>query len=82
MRHLVIDRRLSAKQLRERRALAIDEGLFVVEHSARMLHSAEGKGWSEHEVELLERKGLCRVSLQPGDRTRVDRDERISFDLL
>ena len=55
----------AADALRQRRRLAEDEAVLVVEDRADMLHAAEGKGGRKHQVELGEGKGDLEPVAEP-----------------
>ena len=54
---LVIDGLVAAEALGQRRRLAKDEAVLVVEDGADMFHAAEGEGGGEQQVELGEGEG-------------------------
>ena len=70
--------RLSPEQLVHRRALAIHEAFFVVEHRAGVLHATKREGRGEQKRELIECVRDIEPCPQPPQRARIHGNQRVA----
>lgn len=77
----MIDGGVATEALRQRRRLAEDEAVLVVEDRADMLHAAERKGWREQQVEFGKGEGDTEPVAEPAYGGAIGRDLRIGIDL-
>ena len=77
VRRLVRDHAGAIEQLVLRRRFVEQQARGVVEDGAGVLHPAELKRRNQHDVELAERIRDARVVLEPGERRRVEVEDRV-----